>query len=113
MKKLILTLAIALAASLPMATYANHLDGAWGGWGDNHIKFNAGSQQHQFSHGGNVPFVDEHGASVDYHTLKPGHPITVDYSGERGHETVNRVIVHQQQGQHQQQQQTDEHHGNH
>lgn len=106
MKKLILTLAIAVAASLPMAIYADHLDGTWGGWGHNHIKFRVGNQQHQFSHSGNVPFVDEHGAVVDQHTLKPGHPITVDYSGTAGHETVNRVIVHQQKT-------TDEHHGNH
>lgn len=101
MKKVILSLAIALVG-LPMAVYADHLDGTWGGWGNNHINVSVGNQQRQFSHGGNVPFVDEHGAPVDRNTLRPGHPITVDYSGTQGHETVNRVIVHQQQQQQQQ-----------
>lgn len=97
MKKLIILLAV-LAMGLPVVARANHLDGSWGGYGSNYISFGVGHQQHRFNHGGNVPFVDDHGASVDYHSLQPGHPITVDYSGGHGHETVNRVIVHQRQG---------------
>ena len=94
MKKLILILAV-IATGLPMTLLANHLDGTWGGFGSNYISFSVGHQHRRFSHSGNVPFVDDHGAVVDYHSLQPNHPITVDYSGARGHETVNRVIVHQ------------------
>lgn len=99
MKKLLLILTI-VGASLPLAAMADHLSGTWGGWGSNYISFSVGNQQHRFNHAGNVPFVDDHGAAVDYHTLRPGHPVTVDYSGGRGHERVNRVIVHQQTGGH-------------
>lgn len=83
---------------MPLAAFANHLNGTWGGWGSNYISIGVGSGQQRFSHGGNVPFVDDHGAPVDYHTLRPGHPVTVDYAGSGAHQTVNRVIVHQQQG---------------
>ena len=94
MKKLILILAV-IATGLPVVAMADHLNGSWSGFGSNYISFNAGNQQRRFSHGGNVPFVVDHGAAVDYHSLQRNHPITVDYSGARGHETVNRVIVHQ------------------
>lgn len=94
MKKLILILAAA-AVMLPAAAFANHLNGTWGGYGSNYINFGVGGQSMRYGHGGSVPFVDDHGAVVDYRTLQPGHPITVDYAGERGHEHVNRVIVHQ------------------
>jgi|GEM_PF-2166696 len=94
MKKLILLLVI-IATGLPMIAQANHLDGSWGSYGSNYISFSVGGQPRRFNHSGNVPFVDEHGATVDYHTLRPNHPITVDYSGHDRHETVNRVIVHQ------------------
>lgn len=77
-----------------MAAMANHLDGTWGGYGSNYITFGVGGQQQRFSHGGNIPFVDDRGAVFDYHSLQPGYPITVDYSGNRGHEMVRRVIVH-------------------
>lgn len=96
MKKLIIILA-AVAAILPAAVYANHLRGTYGEYGSNFISFGVGGgQTMRYSHGGNVPFVDDHGATVDYHTLRRNHPITVDYSGTHGQERVNRVIVHQQ-----------------
>lgn len=94
MKKFILLLVV-IATGLPMIAQANHLDGSWGSYGSNYISFGIGNQQRRFSHSGNVPFVDDHGATVDYRTLRPNHPITVDYSGRARHETVNRVIVHQ------------------
>lgn len=94
MKKLVIIFSI-LAASVPMTLLANHLDGTWTGYGSNYISFGVGNQPMRYSHSGNVPFVDERGANVDYHTLQPGHPITVDYAGRHGHETVSRVIVHQ------------------
>lgn len=97
MKKLILLLVV-IAVGLPMAAMANHLDGSWGGYGSNYISFGIGNQQRRFSHSGNVQFFDDRGGPVDYHTLRPGHPITVDYSGNHGHEVVNRVIVHQRSG---------------
>lgn len=97
MKKLVL-LSIIIALGLPVAAWADHLAGTWGGWGNNYINFSVGNQHHRFGHGGNVPFVDDHGATVDYHSLRAGHPITVDYSGRRGHERVNRVIVHKRGG---------------
>ena len=95
MKKFILILTV-IVMGLPMAALANHLRGTWGEFGSNYISFSVGDQHRRFSHSGNVPFVDEHGANVDYHSLRRNHPITVDYSGTHGHETVNRVIVHQQ-----------------
>ena len=92
MKKLIIILA-AVAAILPTAVYANHLRGTYGDYGSNFFSFRVGPQTMRYNHHGNVPFVDEHGATVDYHTLRRNHPITVDYSGTHGHETINRVIV--------------------
>ncbi len=94
MKKLILILSI-LAAAVPVTLLANHLDGTWSGYGSNYISFGVGNQPTRYSHSGNVAFVDEHGGTVDYHTLQQGHPITVDYAGRHGHEVVRRVIVHQ------------------
>jgi len=94
MKRLIIILA-ALAAILPAAASANHLRGTYGEYGSNFFSFRVGPQTMRYSHHGNVPFVDEHGANVDYHSLRPNHPVTVDYSGTHGHETINRVIVHQ------------------
>ncbi len=93
MKKLLLILA-AIAVILPVSAFANHLDGTWGSYGSNYISFSVGNQNHRFNHSGNVPFVDEHGATVDYHTLRSNHPVTVHYSGRHGHEVVNRVVVH-------------------
>lgn len=97
MKKLILLLVV-IATGLPMIAQANHLDGSWGGYGSNYISFGIGNQQRRFSHSGHVQFYDDRGAAVDYHTLRPGYPITVDYSGSHGHEIVNRVIVHRHRG---------------
>lgn len=99
MKKIMLSLLIA-SVLMPSAAFADHLNGTWGGWGSNYISFSVGNNSHRFRHGGRVPFVDDHGAAVDYHTLRRGHPITVDYSGGHGHERVNRVIVHQRSSRH-------------
>jgi len=93
MKKLIIILA-AVAAILPMAAFANHLDGTWGGYGSNYINFGVGDRSMRYGHSGNVQFVDETGGMVDYHTLRPHHPISLEYEGGRGHEIVRRVIVH-------------------
>lgn len=93
MKKLIITLAV-IAAIVPTAAFANHLDTTYGGFGSNYISFGIGNQQTRYSHRGNVQFVDDYGSVVDYHTLQPGYPITLDYSGNHGHEYVRRVIVH-------------------
>lgn len=93
MKKILLILA-AIAVILPVSAFANHLDGNWGSYGSNYLSFSVGNQNHRFSHNGNVPFVDEHGATVDYNTLRPNQPVRVHYSGRRGHEVVNRVVVH-------------------
>ena len=95
MKKLIIIMA-AMAALLPAAANADHVRGTYGEFGSNFISFRVGPQTMRYSHHGNVPFVDERGATVDYHTLRSDHPITVHYSGRRGHERVSRVIVHRQ-----------------
>lgn len=98
MKKLILLVA-AVAAILPAAAFANHQDGYYQGFGNNFLSFSFGSNQHaRYGHGGNVPFVDHRGAPYDYRQLQPGHPIRVHYSGRRGYERVERVIVQQRRG---------------
>lgn len=97
MKKIILSMIVA-AVILPVAAFAGHQRGTFGGFGSNFLSFSVGNQSLRYGHGGNVPFVDERGAAYDYHSLRPGHPITVDYSGKRGHETVSRVTVHQRAG---------------
>lgn len=97
-KKLLLSLAVA-AVLFPIAAFADHLSGTFGSYGNDHLMVTDpahNNQQVRIGHGGNVPFVNQAGATVDYHTLKPGHPITVDYSGEGDHRTANRVIVHEQ-----------------
>ena len=99
MRKLIVILALA-AAVLPASAFASHLDGTWGGWGSNFISIGVGNQSMRYGHSRHVSFVDDYGAPVEYRTLRRGHPITVDYAGEHGHEHVNRVIVHQRRGGH-------------
>jgi hypothetical protein len=99
MKKTIMILA-AVAVLLPVAALADHLRGTWGGYGSSYISFGVGHQSMRFNHRGRVPFVDDHGAAVDYHRLQRGHPITVHYSGRHGHERVSRVIVHRRTGGH-------------
>ena len=99
MKKLLIILA-ALAVILPAAAFANHQDGFYQGFGNNSISFTFGNnQQGRYGHGGNVPFYDHRGAPYDYRQLRPGHPIRMQYSGRRGYERVQRVIVQPWQGQ--------------
>lgn len=98
MKKLFLSLAL-VAALLPAAAWADHLQGTFGAWGNDYISVNDpahNGQQVRFSHTGKVPFVDETGATVDHTTIKPGHPISVEYTGEGDHRVASRVVVHKQ-----------------
>jgi hypothetical protein len=98
MKKLILSLALA-AALVPVVAFADHLQGTFGSWGKDHLTVTDPAhknQQVRFSHGGTIPFVDDHGATVNHTTLKAGHPVTVEYSGTGDHRTASRVVVHKQ-----------------
>jgi hypothetical protein len=98
MKKLILILA-AVAAILPAAAFADHRDGFYQGYGSNFLSFSFGNNQHaRYGHGSNVQFVDHRGAPYNHRKLQPGHPIRVQYSGRRGHEQVQRVIVQPRRG---------------
>lgn len=94
MKKLIIVLS-AIIALLPAAAFADHYDGVYQGFGSNYISFGIGTRSMRFGHGGNVAFVDHRGRHFDQRQLRRGHPIRVEYTGRRGHETVRRVIVQQ------------------
>lgn len=103
MKKLIIILA-AVAAILPAAAFANHLDGVYQGYGRNSLRFTFGNNQRaSYGHGGDVQFVDHRGRPFNRRNLRRGHPIRVEYAGDHSHRTVRRVIVQQRNG--------NEHHG--
>lgn len=98
MKKLIIILA-AVAAILPAAAFADHLDGVYEGYGRNSLSFSFGNNQHaHYGHGGNVEFVDYRGRPFNRRHLRRGHPIRVEYAGPHSHRTVRRVIVQQWNG---------------
>ena len=96
MKKLLLSLALA-AIVFPAALFADHLDGGFHSYADGRFSITDLAHKHQqvtFTHHDKIAFVDEAGAAFDHHTLKPGHPVTVHYSGEGEHRIVSKVIVH-------------------
>ena len=97
MKKLILSLAVA-AVLVPAVAFADHLQGTFGSFGKDHITVTdpVHKKEVRFTHGGTVPFVDEHGAVVEHSTLKAGHPVTVEYTGTGEHRKASRVVVHKQ-----------------
>ena len=86
-------------ACLPAIAYANHLDGGFVSFGGGSLVV-GGQAGHQetFSHRANVPWVDDHGAVVDYHTLQPGHPMTVQYAEHNHQRVVERIVVHSRHG---------------
>lgn len=98
MKKLLFSLAAATLL-LPLAAFGDHLEGTFSSYGSDQMMVTDPAHPDQpvrIGHSGKVPFVDETGAAVDYHTLKPGHPISVEYTGEGDHRVANRVVVHKQ-----------------
>ena len=87
--------------ALPAIALANHLDGGFVSFGGGSLVIGGSGHHHEtFSHHGNVPWVDDHGTAVDYHTLQPGHPMTVHYSEHNHQRIVDRVVVHQRHGRH-------------
>ena len=99
-KLLIGTMTLLLAA-LPSTILANHLDGGFVSFGGGSLVIGGLGGHHQtFSHHGNVPWVDEHGAPVDYHTIHAGAPLRVHYSGHGHNRVVSRVIVRGHRGHH-------------
>ena len=96
MKKLLLSIVFA-ALAFPIAAFADHLDGGFHSYADGRFSITDPAHKHQqvtFTHHDKIAIVDEAGAAVDHHTLKPGHPVTVHYSGEGEHRIVSKVIVH-------------------
>lgn len=82
-------------AFLPAVALANHLDGGFVSFGGGSLVIGGHGGHHQtFSHHGNVPWVNDHGAAVDYHHIQAGHPMTVHYSGHGHERVVDRVVVH-------------------
>lgn len=96
MKKLLLSAAVA-AVLFPLAAFADHLDGMFHSYGNDNVVITDPAHNNaevRLSHQGKVQIVDDAGAAVDYHTLKPGHPVTVEYTGDADHRVASRVVVH-------------------
>lgn len=98
MKKLILSAAAAAALLLPLPAWADHMEGVFQSYGNDHLVVTDpahNNQQVRLGHQGKVEIVDHKGARVDHQALKAGHPVTVHYSGEGDHRVVSRVVVHE------------------
>lgn len=98
-RNLLIALTMSIFLGFAATVEANHLSGGFVSFGANSfVVADAHHHHHTFAHHSGVAWVNDTGAAIDYHTVQPGWPLDVHYSGWGPFRRVNRVVVHHHGG---------------